>query len=343
MRFLKRFDGRTRTVQMIQVENEISQFGADRGNRKLWRDHRPEADRLFRKWGYRKGTDELVFTARLMGERWLDPLTRAGRAEYPLPMFLNYVSGLLGGRVVGGSPGEDVGTQLKTCAAIDFIGRNLYMQPNRTVTEMRGALKEWCVGRNVPAITETNSGPDPVAPRLAYLSIGEFGASLFAPWALNISYPGAGVPYVLPGGKLANGAFALQSAYLPLRDAATPVAWHAKSDRLKVFMAEKPGEGFQRREPVGGIKVEARGWLNGQCMAIRTGEREMVFLGFHSGLSITTGMESWPALKRIKVELGRYVDGVRWVKEGVPKYGVDQSRRRTRFWVEEPSVVRISW
>jgi hypothetical protein len=343
MRHMRKIDGRRRTVQMIQVENEIAQFGADRENRKQWRDHRPEADRLFRKWKYRKGTDELVFTARMLAEKWLAPLTRAGKSEYPLPQFLNYVSGLLGGRVTGGAPGEDVATHLAACPALDFIGRNLYMRPNRTVAEMRAAIREWCVAGNIPAITETNSGTDAVAPRLAFLSIGEFGAPVFAPWALNISYPGAGVPYVLEDGSLANGAFALRDAYRTLRLAPAQVAWHAATDRLLVFMSEKPGEDFRRAGSVGGIRVEARGWVGGQAIVIRTGERELLFLGYRTMLSVSTGFESWPRIKRLRVEQGEYRDGVRWVASGVPKYGINQSRKRTYLVADGPTAVRISW
>ena len=232
---------------------------------------------------------------------------------------------------------------LKTCAAIDFIGRNLYMQPHRTVTEMRGAIKEWCVSGNIPAITETNSGTDAVAPRLAFLSIGEFGAPLFAPWALNVSYPNPGVPYVLEDGSLANGAFALRDAFMTLRKAPAQVAWHAASDRLRVFMSEKPGENFRRKDNVGGLKVEVNGWLGGQAIVIRTGDREVLFLGYHSGMALTTEMETWPHLKGIRVEQGHYRDGNRWIPKGIPKYGIDQSRKRIHFWVEEPAAVRVTW
>ena len=36
--------------------------------------------------------------------------------------------------------------------------------------------------RNVPAITEINSGSTPVTSRLAYIAVGEFGAPIYAPW-----------------------------------------------------------------------------------------------------------------------------------------------------------------
>jgi hypothetical protein len=217
------------------------------------------------------------------------------------------------------------------------------MRPHRTVAEMRRAIREWCVAGNIPAITETNSGTDAVAPRLAYLSIGEFGAPLFAPWALNVSYPASGAPYVLEDGTLANGAFALKNAFRTLRQAPAQVAWHAATDRLRVFMSEKPGEDFRRTGDVAGLKVEVNGWRDGQAIVIRTGKSEALFLGYHSGMALKTGMETWPRLKGIRVEQGHYRDGDRWIPEGIPKYGIDQSRKRLHFWVEEPAAVRITW
>ena len=70
---------------------------------------------------------------------------------------------------------------------------------------MRAGLDEYRVGRNLPSITETNSGPDAIDARLAYLSIGEYGAPLFAPWALDSSYPTPYHPYVRLDGTIANG------------------------------------------------------------------------------------------------------------------------------------------
>jgi len=344
MRHMRKIDGARKTVKMIQVENEIAQFGADRRNRKMWRDHRPEADKLFKEWKYKKtGLAELIFTARLMGEKWLNPLCKAGREEYPLPQFFNYVSGILAKGSVGGSPGEDIATHIKTVPMVDFIGRNLYMQPQRTVTEMRGALREWSVGGNIPAITETNSGPDPVAPRLAYLSIGEFGAPIFAPWALNISYPGSHFPYVLKDGTLANGAFALRDVYLSLRKAMAHVAWFACTDKLRVFMSEKPGESFRETSKVGGLKVSVGGAAGGQGIVIRTGKREILAVGYRITVSLATGMEKWPQLNKIKVSEGFYRDGDKWVPEGSPKYTIDQSRKLLRFHLEEPAAVRVRW
>lgn len=344
MRHLKRIDSRKRMVQMIQVENEIALFGWDRRNRKLWRDHSPAAEKLRKQWGYKKGgKNDLVFTARLMGEKWLDPISRAGRAEYPIPQFFNYVSGILAPGTTGGSPGEDIATHKKTCPTIDFIGRNLYMQPQRTVKEMRGALKEWCVGGNIPAITETNSGPDPVSPRLAYLSIGEFGAPIFAPWALDTSYPGGGQPYVLPDGSLANGAFALRKTYLSLRSAPAQIAHFAATDRLKVFLSEKPGESFRSVQSVGGIEVGAGGRPGGQGIAVRLGKREMLMLGFDVGFSLKTGRESWPALKTIKAENGHFQDGLKWVRKGPAKHVIDQAEKRVKFSISSPGAVRITW
>src|SRR6266542_340350 len=47
MQHIKEVDSQTHTIVMIQVENEIAMFGADRQNRKLWRDHSAAANKRF--------------------------------------------------------------------------------------------------------------------------------------------------------------------------------------------------------------------------------------------------------------------------------------------------------
>src|SRR5439155_162039 len=90
---------------------------------------------------------------------------------------------------------------LQNCPHISFIGVNSYFcaewrpdyscgrESEATVTELREPLMRYRVGRNLPAITEINSGLTPITSRLAYIAVGEFGAPIFAPWALTVSYP----------------------------------------------------------------------------------------------------------------------------------------------------------
>src|SRR4029077_4218868 len=47
MQHIKLVDSQTHTILMIQVENEIAMFGADRHNQKHWPDHSPSSSQRF--------------------------------------------------------------------------------------------------------------------------------------------------------------------------------------------------------------------------------------------------------------------------------------------------------
>jgi hypothetical protein len=128
MEHLREVDSETRTVLMVQVENEIAVFGSDRRNRKLWRDHSPASNRRFAERGF---DDDLRYSTWSLSSRWIRRLTDAGHAAYPLPFFLNYVGGTIVDWMVGGAPGEDVATYLDNCPHVSFVGLNLYANRNR--------------------------------------------------------------------------------------------------------------------------------------------------------------------------------------------------------------------
>jgi len=198
MRHLKEVDSEAHTVLMIQVENEIAVFGEDRHNPKLWRDHSTASNQRFREHGF---ADDLKYSAWDLSFNWIRALTDAGAAEYPLPFFNNYVGGKVADWMIGGAPGEDVPTYLDNCPNISFIGVNSYFcaewrsdntcarESPASVDELRAPLRRFGVGRNLPAITEINSGATPLTARIGYIAVGEFGVPLFAPWALTASYP----------------------------------------------------------------------------------------------------------------------------------------------------------
>lgn len=210
MEHLQQVDSKAHTILLIQVENEIAVFGADRHNQKLWRDHSPASNQKFAANHF---TDDLKYSAWDQSYSWIRRLTDAGAAVYPLPFFHNYVGGKMADWMVGGAPGEDVATYLKNCPNISFVGVNSYFcaewrpdnscgkESEATVEELREPLMRYQVGRNLPAITEINSGSTPVTSRLAYIAVGEFGVPLFAPWALTMSYP---EPYELTFCRMAS-------------------------------------------------------------------------------------------------------------------------------------------
>src|SRR5712691_3687203 len=335
MQHIKLVDSQTHTILMIQVENEIAMFGVDRRNPKLWRDHSPAANKRFADNGF---NDDLKFTAWDLSYNWIRRITDAGAEVYPLPFFHNYVGGKVADWMVGGAPGEDVETYLKNCPNISFIGVNSYFcaewrsdyscgrEPQATVDELREPLLRYRVSRNLPAITEINSGVSPVTSRLAYIAVGEFGAPIFAPWALIVSYPESHEPYVLNDGTVANGAFALRDTYYSLSKALPQISYYAGTDKLKVFMSRLPRQRFSQTEDVNGLKVTVTGEDNGKAIVIHLSGDEFLIVGYRASVSFTDPAFQWPEMNRIRVEKV-YWAGDHWNKDGEPTYGVDQSKK----------------
>ncbi|NJL30535.1 MAG: hypothetical protein HC898_02265 [Phycisphaerales bacterium] len=337
MRHIKEVDDGTYTVVMIQVENGNICFWRRVDNRLHWRDYAPAALEAYNTGGFK---EDLSFSAWLMAEKWIKPLTNAGKAIYPLPFFVNFVNVLLRDCIVGGSAGEDVATYLKHCPSIDFCGANMYVRGQGNSNILRMALNRYLVGRNIPAITETNSDTSPMASRVAYLAIGEYGVPIFAPWALNTSYPTPHKPYVLPDGSIANGARQLATCYRSLQMALPLIAKYSRTNQLKVFMSHEPGQKFSMRADLCGTYVAVEGEDIGQALVIQTQSHEYYMIGYACNISIQNDQLRWPMIKQVSAEHGIY-DDQGWNPKGHVRYVIDQSLNQIRITMTEPQVVRV--
>ena len=351
MRHLKQVDSQTHTAVMIQVENEIAVFGFDRRNPKLWRDHSPASNQRFSEHGF---TDDLKYSAWDLSFNWIRRITDGGAAEYPIPFFHNYVGGKIAEWMIGGAPGEDVQTYLSNCPNISFVGVNSYFcaewkpdnscahRSEATDEELRELLRRYSVGRNLPAITEINSGKTEVTSRLAYIAVGEFGAPIYAPWALTVSYPEPYEPYILPDGNEANGAPALRDTYTSLNKALPQISYYAATNKLKVFMANAPGERFTQTEDVGGFKVTVSGENDGQAIVIHPDGHEFLAVGFRTRVSWQNAASNWPEMKKLRVERVFWSRN-RWERDGEAAYGVNQSDKILSVDLDSPQAIRVNW
>lgn len=337
MEHIREVDEQIYTVIMIQVENEIAVFGYDRQNRNMWRDHSDASNESFAAASFR---DDLHYSAWSLTTKWLGPMTDTGKAVYLLPFFVNFVGGQLTEWMVGGSPGEDVATYLENCPAIDFCGLNLYVQPGRSINDLRGALLQYRVSRNLPSITEANSDLSQMAPRMAFMSVGEFGSPVFAPWALNVSYPKPFHPYIKPDGSIANDGPDLRDCYQTLNKIMVPVSLYAGTSQMKVFMAVQPGQEFSDTRNLGGRKVTVQGQDNGQAIIIQSGENEYIAAGYRCSISIDTAKAVWPDLKGISVETGHW-QGLQWVAAEESHYTINQSSGQVSLTLATPAAVKI--
>lgn len=343
MEHLRRNDSK-RTVLMIQVENEVAVFGAGadytwRRMPKYWRDHSPASNRWFQQKGFKS---DLEYSAWSLAANWLRPVTDAGAKAHPIPLFMNFVGGSLAEGMLGGSPGEDVATYLEHLPSLSFIGVNHYptwgddtpAPVNVPASSLRKTLDRYRIGRNIPTLTETNSDNSPLAPRFVFISVGEYGSPLFAPWALGQSCPADGEPYVQKDGMLANGAFALREAYTAIRKGGPAIAVFGGTERARVFLAEMPGDRFNQTKDVGGVAVTVSGVNNGQAIAIRPSDSEVLIAGFRCTVAVQTGGRA------LKVERGAWV-GVDWKQDGAIRTEV--SSGEVRFLLAEPQAVRVHW
>lgn len=333
----------------IQLENEITVFGADRHNPKLFRDHSPESNRKFAQYGF---TDDLKYSAWDLSTAWIKPLTEAAHAAYPIPVFHDFVNGSLEQGLLGGSPGEDVKTYLENCPDLAFIAVNAYFcgewnghhckSPSQAATgELREALKQFAISRNVPSVTETNSGASAVAPRFAYVALGEFGAPLFAPLALTMSYPEIGGPYVSHDGRLANGAFELRDAYQSLESALPQILTYAGTDKLKVIQAPVAGEPFSKSETINGLTLSISGSADGQAIVIHPFEKQFLVVGYGVEFSFEGNDAVWPAVQGLHVQRVHWSkDG--WTVEGDPYYGIYETNHRIWVGLEYPEAVLVT-
>jgi hypothetical protein len=336
---------------MIQVENEIAVFGADRHNPKLWRDHSPSSNQRFADNHFK---DDLKYSAWDLSYNWIRHITNAGAAEYPIPFFHNYVGGKVAEWMVGGAPGEDVETYLTNCPHISFIGVNSYFcaewrpdnscakESQATVDELREPLLRYRVTRNVPAITEVNSGNTSLTSRLAFIALGEFGAPIYAPWALTVSYPEPNQPYILPDGREANGAQALRETYSALSKALPLVSYYAGTNKMKVFMSESPGQFFRKTADVNGFSVTVSGTDDGQAIVIHPAGHEFLILGYRSEISLKSPAFAWPTLKTVRVERVLW-KGNHWKNEGEPSYNLNESHTVLSVDLDFAQAIHVNW
>jgi hypothetical protein len=172
--------------------------------------------------------------------------------------------------------------------------------------------------------------------------VGEFGAPIFAPWALSVSYPTPFEPYATGEGTLANGAHALRDTYVTLGKALSPISFHAGTGKLKVFMSQVPGQPFSTESDLGGVKLQVSGSHDGQAIVIRPTPGELVIAGFRCRVSIWDEDYAWPILRRLRVESGRF-EGHAWHADGVPHDTVNQAQRSLGIRLDTPQVVRVYW
>ena len=191
LRHLKKVDGKTHTVIMVQVENEPGSLGSVR-------DHGVEAEvafkapvppELLRKLAKPSGTWRDVFGvdadeafAAWSTASFIEQVAAAGRAVYPLPVYVNCWMRYKGFKHPGidypsGGPVWSMFDLWRAVTpSVDFISTDIYINDPG---EYRRVLDRYARSGNPPWVSETEFSTK-TAPFLYYvLALGKIGFSVF--------------------------------------------------------------------------------------------------------------------------------------------------------------------
>lgn len=171
MRHLKQVDSERHTVIMVQVENEI-------GFLPTARERGGAADAAFAKF---KGSEE-AFTADAYA-RFTEAVTRAGKREYDLPMYVNGAQGrpgkLPGEYPSGGPLAHLFEVWRKGAPSIDFLAPDIYFP------SFAGIVAGYAKPGNPLFVPEANNAGDPRAAANAYGVIARHRGIGFSPFSIE--------------------------------------------------------------------------------------------------------------------------------------------------------------
>ncbi|MBB3062519.1 DUF5597 domain-containing protein [Microbulbifer rhizosphaerae] len=193
MQHLKKIDWQ-RTVIMVQVENEVGTYGSAR-------DYSPTAEAEFQKqvpkklladvnreagdWRSVFGRDADEFFHAWHIARYVDEITEAGKAAYPLPMYVNvalrnpFKPGKPGSYSSGGATDNVLHIWKSAAPNIDMISPDIYFRDHKTVARVMDLYSR---ADNPLYIAEI--GNDQPYARYFFTALGH-GALGFAPFGMD--------------------------------------------------------------------------------------------------------------------------------------------------------------
>lgn len=369
LRHLKQTDAKQQTVVMVQVENEI-------GMLPVARDYSPAADAAFaqavpaeliryltthrdtlvpemRAMWVERGAKQQGSWTELFGDgdaaaevftawhyaRFADELTRAGKAEYPLPMYVNVAlnrPGRLPGEYPSGGPLPHLIDVWKAGApTIDLLAPDIYF-PNFTQIVDRYARPD-----NPLFVPEAHNADNPIVPANAYYAFGERAAIGFGPFSIDSidAEPGklAGTYAVLRQLEphiLAAQASGQIAGFKPRQAYDESLDYQPQVRRLGEYRLTVSFADIQRPT----MTPETAGYGG---MVMRTGPEEYLIAG--QGITVTfQGAGDGPSLAGIdRAEEGRFDAGGRWVAGRVMNGDQTHQGRHIRLAPGEWSIQKV--
>jgi beta-galactosidase GanA len=195
MRHLRQVDG-LRTVILVQVQNEPGTYGSVR-------DYSPAAEKMFkgqvpaallRKLDRKAGTWQQVFAADAeeFFHAWsvahfIGQVAAAGKAEYPLPMYVNAAlrdpvdPGKPGGYASGGPTDNVLDVYRAAAPSIDIVAPDIYMRESAKYSRILGLY-----GRADNALFVAETGNDKPFARYVFATLGRRGVG-FVPFGIDFT------------------------------------------------------------------------------------------------------------------------------------------------------------
>ncbi len=361
MRHLREADAALRTVIMVQVENESGSIGTVR-------DHSPAAQKDFAgavpsaltsalhvgsgSWSQVFGPDADESFAAYSVAHYINEVARAGKAEYPLPMYCNVWikypvhaledrdRAIPGQEYPSGGPQQDNINIWKAAApAIDLLAPDFYSDDIRFYHEIIAAYH-----RDDNALFIPETGMQNNFGRYFFYALGH-GAIGFSPF--GVDYTG----WTISDEKIPGW---LSEDYALFEPMAGQVAQLNSEGKLQTAVEEKGSErqelhfsdadavvsfGFPQRD---GEMPPGNADFHGRAMVAQLGRLEYLVTGFDASVSFrladTVGKAQNQQLEILRAEEGRYVNGS-W--QALRIWNGDQTDRGLQFKGSHPEVVRI--
>ena len=362
MHHLRETDSTQHTVIMIQVENESGSIGAVR-------DFSPAAQKIFDgqvpselatalhlpqgTWSKTFGPDADEYFAAYSTAHYINEVAKAGKAEYPLPMYCNvwitYPVHALENRdspsagqeyPSGGPQQANIPIWKAAAPSIDILAPDFYSDDS---TLFRQTISTYQRPDNPLFIPETHEGD--TFGRYLFYAIGK-GAIGFSPFGidrpLNPSTPAPLAPSPAAENYILLQPMVEQISQLNLDDKLQTTVEEKGTARQQMHFGDVDAItsfGFPQHD---GEVPPGTPDLQGRALVAQLGPLEFLVTGFDASVSFRLSPAASnlhnEQLEILRAEEGQYVDGV-WKTSRI--LNGDQTDRGLNFYSNGPTVVRI--
>jgi beta-galactosidase GanA len=364
MKHIREVDSEQHTVVMMQVENESGGIGSVR-------DYSAAAQKLFEAsvpsplisglhrnagtWQQVFGADADERFAAFSTAAYINEVAKAGKAEYPLPMYCNvwltYPVHALENRdrasagqeyPSGGPQQQNIDLWKIAAPSIDVLAPDFYSDD---VPFFKSVVSAYARADNPLFIPETGLNKNKIGPYLFY-ALGQ-GAIGFSPFGVDYTgwsnFDGGTIPERLSQNFALLGPIEQQVAEWNLAGKLQTATEQKGMSRQWLHFAGVNAVvsfGYPQHD---GEEPPGTADLQGRALIAQTGPMEFVVTGFEASVSFTQGVSEGTKTESQQIEIlradeGRYNDGV-WQTTRI--WNGDQTDRGLNFRGSSPQIVRI--